>query len=154
MFVSLSLVPRLGSELTLMMESTEPSAQLPGRRDSVQNPSSNSSKHPQKASGKENEAAVTTKGLLAARNPQVPHTTASDDLDTMQQHQRKTQLRLNPISARVGFLFAAAVLKKKIWRNIPVTLLERRRKFICLLSGDMVKLSLPIIFEISVWEFV
>lgn len=148
MFVFLRLAPRChvtGSELTLIMEGTEPSAQLSVGSDSVEKPSSKCSKHLQKTSRKENEAVVTP---ATARNAQVPHTSYSADLDALQQHQRKTQLRLNPISsARVVFLFVAAV-SRKIRRNIPVTLLEGRGKFIfiCLLSEDMAKLSLQIIF--------
>lgn len=151
MFVFLRLAPRChvpGSELTLIMEGTEPSAQLSVGSDSVEKPSSKCSKHLQKTSRKENEAVVTSKGFTTARNAQVPHTSYSADLDALQQHQRKTQLRLNPISsARVVFLFVAAV-SRKIRRNIPVTLLEGRGKFIfvCLLSEDMAKLSLQIIF--------
>lgn len=146
MFVFLRLAPRChvtGSELTLIMEGTEPSAQLSVGSDSVEKPSSKCSKHLQKTSRKENEAVVTP---AIARNAQVPHTSYSADLDALQQHQRKTQLRLNPISsARVVFLFVAAV-SRKIRRNIPVTLLEGRGKFICLLSEDTAKLSLQIIF--------
>lgn len=148
MFVFLRSAPRChvpGSELTLIMEGTEPSAQLSVGSDSVEKPSSKCSKHLQKTSRKENEAVVTP---AIARNAQVPHTSYSADLDALQQHQRKTQLRLNPISsARVVFLFVAAV-SRKIRRNIPVTLLEGRGKFIfiCLLSEDMAKLSLQIIF--------
>lgn len=148
MFVFLRLAPRChvtGSKLTLIMEGTEPSAQLSVGSDSVEKPSSKCSKHLQKTSRKENEAVVTP---AIARNAQVPHTSYSADLDTLQQHHRKTQLRLNPISsARVVFLFVAAV-SRKIRRNIPVTLLEGRGKFvfICLLSEDMAKLSLQIIF--------
>lgn len=148
MFVFLRSAPRChvpGSELTLIMEGTEPSAQLSVGSDSVEKPSSKCSKHLQKTSRKENEAVVTP---AIARNAQVPHTSYSADLDALQQHQRKTQLRLNPISsARVVFLFVAAV-SRKIRRNIPVTLLEGRGKFIfiCLLSEDTAKLSLQIIF--------
>ena len=83
MFVSLRLTPRChvtGSERTLIMESTEPSVQLSVGSDSVEKPNSNCSKHLQKTSRKENEAVVTPKGFMTARNPQVPHTTYSADL--------------------------------------------------------------------------
>lgn len=94
-----------GCELTLITQHTEPSAPLSVRSDSLEKPGS---KHLQKTSGKANEAAVTPKGFVAARNPQVPH-----QLLRWLGHAAATpekNPRLNPVSsARVVFLFAAAV---------------------------------------------
>lgn len=118
MFVLLCLEPRLGFELMLITESTEPSAQLSVQRDSVEKPSSNSSKHLQKTSRKENEAVVTTKTFLAARNPQVPHTTYSDDLDMLQQHQRKTPAKTKSrLLFQGGFSLCCSCLKKNMEKH-------------------------------------
>lgn len=72
-FVLLPLEPCEGAELPLIAQCTEPSAPLSVGSDPEEKPGSGSPKHLQKTSGKENQAAVTPKGSMAARNPQVPH---------------------------------------------------------------------------------